>query len=104
MNKRIVNSKGGLWGVFFVSTFLTVSAIVIEMKKILYAIIGLGIIFMIIGYFSGKPSKEDTSQYEDTSRYDNANSEQKACVKTLGKGVYKDKSLEWKLDSCNVPK
>jgi len=26
----------------------------------------------------------------------------KNCVQTLGQGVYKDKSLSWKLDSCNA--
>ena len=26
----------------------------------------------------------------------------KNCVRTLGQGVYKDKSLSWKLDSCNA--
>ena len=26
----------------------------------------------------------------------------KNCVRTLGNGVYKDKSLSWKLDSCNA--
>ena len=26
----------------------------------------------------------------------------KNCVRTLGQGVYKDKSLSWKLNSCNA--
>jgi len=26
----------------------------------------------------------------------------KNCVQTLGQGVYKNKSLSWKLDSCNA--
>ncbi len=26
----------------------------------------------------------------------------KACVKTLGQGVYKNKSLQWKLKNCNA--
>ena len=74
------------------------------MKK--FKIISKIIVFLIVGvslfvFFIQSPSKDDTSQYD---RYNNANSDQKACVKTLGGGVYKDKSLEWTLDSCNVPK
>ena len=26
----------------------------------------------------------------------------KNCVRTFGQGVYKDKSLSWKLDGCNA--
>ena len=37
-------------------------------------------------------------------RFNEATQDQKNCVNTLGQGVYKDKSLEWKLDNCNVPR
>jgi len=66
-------------------------------KKVLWALaifIGLAIIGII------------TQQGEDQikARYNNATQSQKNCVETLGQGVYKDKTLEWKLDNCNVPK
>ena len=71
--------------------------------KTIIKITGLLVFGVALFLFLTK-NPEDTSQNEDTSRYDNANSDQKACVKTFGEGVYKDKSLEWKLDNCNVPK
>ena len=40
---------------------------------------------------------------KDEIRLENANTEQKACVKTLGRGVYSNKSLKWKLDACHIP-
>ena len=49
-------------------------------------------------------NKKSKSKGSDEIRLENADSSQKACVKTLGQGVYKNKSLSWKLDSCNVPK
>jgi hypothetical protein len=59
------------------------------------------IIFVIIGLLT---SKKDNVSDNTQKRYDNATSSQKSCVKTLGEGVYSSKSLEWKLDNCNVPK
>jgi hypothetical protein len=47
-----------------------------------------------------KPSAEDKNSTQ--SRYYNATQDQKNCVNTLRQGVYKDKPLAWKLDSCNV--
>ena len=63
------------------------------LKWFFLAIIG----FAIIGFFF----VEDGPQ---TKRYNKATQSQKNCVDTLDKGVYKNKSLEWKLDNCNVPK
>ena len=40
MNTKHADSKRGVWGVFFVSTFLTVSGNVISMKKF-FLLIGL---------------------------------------------------------------
>jgi hypothetical protein len=50
-----------------------------------------------------KNLKKDTKRKIE-QRYNAATQDQKNCVNTLGQGVYKDKSLKWKLDSCNVPK
>ena len=50
-----------------------------------------------------KNLKKDTNR-KIGQRFVGATQDQKNCVNTLGQGVYKDKSLEWKLDSCNVPK
>ena len=49
--------------------------------------------------------------YEDTAeknavieRFNKQNASVQACVKTLGEGVYSNKSLSWKLDNCNASK
>ena len=70
------------------------------------------LIVVVAGYFYQSNDNDSKYVVEDgvakksatEIRYENADSSQKACVKTLGQGVYKDKSLSWKLDSCNVPK
>jgi hypothetical protein len=62
-------------------------------KWIFLAIIGLAIIGFLF-----------TNDDESNARLENATQSQKSCVNTLGQGVYKDKSLSWKLDNCNVPK
>ena len=64
-------------------------------KWIFLVIIGLGVIGTVF-----------TNDEDDGSkaRLENATQSQKNCVNTFGQGVYKDKSLEWKLDNCNVPK
>ena len=62
-------------------------------KWIFLAIIGFAIIGVLF-----------TNDDEAKARLENATQSQKNCVNTLGQGVYKDKSLSWKLDNCNVPK
>ena len=64
-------------------------------KWIFLVIIGLGIIGTVFTNDNDDGSK---------ARLENATQSQKNCVNTFGQGVYKDKSLEWKLDNCNVPK
>ena len=62
-------------------------------KWIFLAIIGLAIIGFLF-----------TNDDGSNARLENATQSQKNCVNTLGQGVYKEKSLSWKLDNCNVPK
>ena len=62
-------------------------------KWIFLAIIGLAVIGFLF-----------TNDDESKARLENVTQSQKNCVNTLGQGVYKDKSLSWKLDNCNVPK
>ena len=67
------------------------------------------VIFLILGaigsLFGDKDKGETgTKKLISEKRYENATQSQKNCVNTFGQGVYKDKSLEWKLDNCNVPK
>ena len=62
-------------------------------KWIFLAIIGFAIIGVLF-----------TNDDEAKARLENATQSQKNCVNTLDQGVYKDKSLSWKLDNCNVPK
>ena len=37
------------------------------------------------------------------TRYDSATSYQRTCINTLNQGVYKNRSLSFKMDTCNVP-
>ena len=66
------------------------------------------VIFLILGaigsLFGDKDKGETgTKKLLSEKRYENATQSQKNCVNTFGQGVYKDKSLTWKLDNCNVP-
>lgn len=71
------------------------------------ALAAISIIYLIFSILT--PSENTNKQInvfksaEDT-RYEKATTDQKACIRTLGQGVYKDKSLTWKMDNCNVPK
>jgi len=47
---------------------------------------------------SEKPKEKSSSEI----RLEKQTQDVKNCVRTLGQGVYKDKSLSWKLDSCNA--
>tara|TARA_X000000950_G_scaffold251128_1_gene312291 strand:- start:1521 stop:1724 length:204 start_codon:yes stop_codon:yes gene_type:complete len=67
------------------------------MKKLLL-IIALG---LLIVSCSESQTPEEKAAIE---RLNKASQSQKACVETLGEGVYSYKSLSWKLDNCNVPK
>ena len=74
------------------------------MKKLLKITSILFFSFFILVSCDEAEDKKSESKSRDEIRLENADSSQKACVKTLGQGVYKDKSLSLKLDSCNVPK
>ena len=74
------------------------------MKNLLKITIILFFSFFFLISCDEADDKKSESKNPDEIRLENADSSQKACVKTLGQGVYKDKSLSWKLDSCNVPK
>ena len=64
-------------------------------KYLFLAIIFFGIIGIVFNNDS-----DDSAE----ARLEKATQSQKNCVDTLGQGVYKTKSLDWKLDNCNVPK
>ena len=73
------------------------------MKKLFKWIIIIVVLFVgliVIGFFGSDP--DYTNKVNE--RYEGATKGQQNCVKTLGEGKFKDQSLEWKLDSCNVPK
>ena len=74
----------------------------------MFKIIGwILLIFAVVVFFFGRSGDNEVKTYEKSAneiRYEKTTSDQKACIKTLGQGVYKDKSLSWKMDSCNVPK
>lgn len=55
-------------------------------------------VLVVIGLFA--TTNDDKAQ----ERLDRQTQSVKNCVETLGEGVYKDKSLTWKLDSCNAAK
>lgn len=65
-------------------------------KYLFLAIIFFGIIGIVFN--------NDSDDAVAKARLEKASQSQKNCVDTLGQGVYKNKSLDWKLDNCNVPK
>lgn len=67
-------------------------------KWIFFAIIGLGIIGVLF------INDDETIDDKSMNRLENATQSQRNCVNSFGQGVYKDETLEWKLDNCNVPK
>ena len=72
------------------------------MKKLsLYIFLGL-----MIGFLTSCSDNDKTEKPKEKSlaevRLEKQTQDVKNCVKTLGQGVYKDKSLSWKLDSCNA--
>ena len=64
----------------------------------------IAIIFMlyqIMTVMSPSPEKVIQKSSSET-KLERQTQDVKNCVRTLGQGVYKDKSLSWKLDSCNA--
>ena len=45
-----------------------------------------------------KPKEKSTAEI----RLEKQTQDVKNCVRTLGQGVYRDKSLSWKLNGCNA--
>ena len=74
--------------------------------KIIKGIFFIIILLIIAGQFFTEDNKQtdqiDNKATDQIDRYSEATEDQKNCIRTLGNGVYKDRSLEWKLDSCNV--
>ena len=72
------------------------------MKKILVIVV-MG---LMIGFLTSCSDNDKTEKPKEKSlaevRLEKQTQDVKNCVKTLGQGVYKDKSLSWKLDSCNA--
>ena len=58
------------------------------------------IFFVIIGIVFNNDGNDITAK----TRLEKATQSQKNCVRTFNQGVYKNKSLKWKLDNCNVSK
>ena len=49
-----------------------------------------------------KESEKKTEKSPAEIRLEKQTQGVKSCVRTLGQGVYKNKSLSWKLDTCNA--
>ena len=71
-------------------------------KWIFLIIIGLGVIGTVFTNDGEKKTATKSKKSKEELRYDNQTRDVKNCVRTLYNGVYKDKSLTWKLDSCNA--
>lgn len=61
----------------------------------------IAIIYLIFQIMSPSPEKVIQKSSSET-KLERQTQDVKNCVRTLGQGVYKDKSLSWKLDSCNA--
>jgi len=77
-------------------------------KKKIWTLPFIGfVIFLVIGgiysLFNPNDDSKSSNKFDPVQeRLARQNSEVKACVNTLGNGIYKDKSLSWKLDQCNA--
>ena len=72
------------------------------MKKLfLYFLLSL-----MIGCLTSCSDNDETEKPKEKSpaeiKLEKQTQDVKNCVQTLGQGVYKNKSLSWKLDSCNA--
>ena len=65
------------------------------------AIAVIYLIFQIMTPMSPSPKKVIQKSSAEI-KLEKQTQDVKNCVRTLGQGVYKDKSLSWKLDSCNA--
>ena len=61
----------------------------------------IAVIYLILQIMSPPPKKVIQKSSSET-KLERQTQDVKNCVRTLGQGVYKDKSLSWKLDSCNA--
>ncbi len=61
----------------------------------------IAVIYLIFQIMSPSPEKVIQKSSSET-KLERQTQDVKNCVRTLGQGVYKDKSLSWKLDSCNA--
>ena len=72
------------------------------MKKLFLFIL----LSFMIGFLTSCSDNDKTEKPKEKStaeiRLEKQTQDVKNCVRTLGNGVYKDKSLSWKLDSCNA--
>ena len=63
--------------------------------------VAIAVIYLIFQIMSPPPKKVIQKSSSET-KLERQTQDVKNCVRTLGQGVYKDKSLSWKLDSCNA--
>ena len=61
----------------------------------------IAVIYLIFQIMSPSPEKVIQKSSSEI-KLERQTQDVKNCVRTLGQGVYKDKSLSWKLDSCNA--
>ena len=73
-----------------------------EKKSVNWAFI-LFVIFLILAGIGTLFNNDDTVQKtDDETRLERQTQDVKNCVRTFGQGVYRDKSLSWKLHNCNA--
>jgi len=61
----------------------------------------IAVIYLIFQIMSPSPKKVIQKSSAEI-KLERQTQDVKNCVRTLGQGVYKDKSLSWKLNSCNA--
>ena len=67
--------------------------------RLLFISLLFGLLNFLFRQNETEKSKEKTSA---EIRLEKQTQSIKNCVRTFGQGVYKDKSLSWKLDGCNT--
>tara|TARA_B100001093_G_C26709266_1_gene962676 strand:+ start:417 stop:806 length:390 start_codon:yes stop_codon:yes gene_type:complete len=74
----------------------------VDKKQILLIVVFAIIAVLLFGYAYNKFYPPEITPEKKLYYLDKQTKGVKACVKTIGEGVYKDKPLQWKLKNCNA--
>ena len=72
------------------------------MKRLFLYVLSSLMIVCLTSCSDNNETEKSKQKSPEEIRLEKQTQDVKNCVQTLGQGVYKNKSLSWKLDSCNA--